>query len=79
LQYVQDRLQRRIGIIWAMIGWRVDKAPLAIKRSSLSRRSQPFHWRRTRNPKSGIRNLPYLNTSYCGYRTLRNYMANFLP
>src|SRR5689334_12204139 len=64
LQYVQDRLQRRMGMMCAMMGWRVDIAPQAIMRSSRSRRAKDRIPRRTLNPKSGM-DFNHLNT-LCG-------------
>jgi len=37
LQYVQERLQRRVGIIWASTGCRVESSPFAIIFHSRSR------------------------------------------
>src|SRR5947207_12199435 len=65
LQYVQDRLQRRMGIMCAMMGWRVDIAPQAIIRSSRSLSAKDRALRRNLNPMSGIRTFNHLNT-LCG-------------
>ncbi len=54
LQYVQDRLQRRMGMMCAMMGWRVDIAPQAIMRNSRSRSANDRTLRRNLNPISGI-------------------------
>src|SRR5579871_6736735 len=38
LQYSQDRLQRRMGMICARMGWSVERSPLVMTRNSRMRR-----------------------------------------
>src|SRR5260221_4075082 len=57
LQYVHDRLQRRIGIMCAMIGCPVETAPPAIMRVSRILRVKDFQPRRSRKAVSGMRFL----------------------
>src|SRR5579871_2035162 len=38
LQYSQDRLQRRMGMMCARMGWSVERSPLVMTRSSRMRR-----------------------------------------
>ncbi len=54
LQYVQDRLQRRMGIMCAMMGWSVPSAPRTTRRLSRSHRFKPFAVRRNLKDVSGI-------------------------
>jgi hypothetical protein len=54
LQYVQDRLQRRMGIIWAMMGWSVPSAPFKTKRLSRIHRVKAFALRRILKDVSDI-------------------------
>src|SRR5216684_8275758 len=50
LQYVQARLQRRMGMMWAITGWSVDSTPLASIRHSLNLRLSARLSRRNLNP-----------------------------
>jgi hypothetical protein len=54
LQYVQDRLHLRIGIMWAMMGWSFPNPPFTMVLSSRSRRVKAFALRRSLKDVSGI-------------------------
>src|SRR5271157_5172428 len=57
LQYVHERLQRRMGIMGAITGWSVETNPLAIIFNSRSRRLQATTRRRTPGNDFGILKL----------------------
>ena len=65
LQYVQDRLHLRIGMMCAMMGWRVEIAPQAIMRSSRNRRANDLAPRRNSKPRIWHWTFNHLNTP-CG-------------
>ena len=51
LQYVQDKLQRRMGMICAITGWSVDATPRTIIRHSRARRFSARRSLRNLNPQ----------------------------
>src|ERR1035438_619541 len=62
LQYVQDRLQRRMGIMCAMMGWSVLIAPRTTVLNSRSRRVKALAVRRSLKDVSGIPGSSHYNT-----------------
>src|SRR5580704_778000 len=66
LQYSQESLQRRIGMMCARIGWSVDAKPLAIIFNSRIRRLEAITRRCMDGDDFCILNHSYYNTSCYG-------------
>src|SRR5262249_32055475 len=62
LQYSHERLQRRIGMMCAMMGWSVEASPLAIILSSRRRRFEAMTRRRVVCDDFSILSNFYYNT-----------------
>ena len=77
LQYSQERLQRRMGMMCARIGWSVEASPLAIIFNSRSRRLEAITRRRTVDDDFCILSSSYYNTSHSGPVKSRRLCGDF--
>src|SRR3984885_10467343 len=77
LQYSQERLQRRIGMMCARMGWSVDANPWAIIFNSRIRRLEATRRRRIDGDDFCIVSHSYYNTSCCNPVKLRWLFGDF--
>src|SRR5580692_5066137 len=70
LQYVQDKLQRRMGMMWAITGWSVDATPRTIIRHSRARRFSARRSLQNLNPLVLMEPVTSIESYSCniGYR-----------